>query len=415
MLDKQPDLVKHTATIHIPNSLSLVERKVSNVLLRNAYNSLLTQQVHEISISELSESIGWEEGNADEKIKNALKKLVKLHVSLNVIGKDNRNSWGITTLLAQAVIENGKCSYAYSPLMQKLLYNPNVYARLNLSIQTQFRSKHSIALWEFFVEILCSSKAKEAVSEITLEKFKELLAVTEEYEDFKKLNQKVIKLAVEEINLKSDILAHVTYIKDVRKVRSLLFSVRYKDQTHPFLPLIKNNTDPLSQERDQLERLEREFKVPNRTAKRLIKTYSCEEIESDLLAVMESMKSGNIKNITAFTIKAIEEHYGEKIERKKAEIAEKTKIDRKREDSITHLGWKNVRENLRSTYGDGIFNSWFAPLDFIQISKNEVWLSVATSFMKSWIENNYMNKLIELWQQEDNHIHVVQLKVKMRK
>ena len=117
MLEKQYDLVKHTATIHIPNSLSLVERKVSNVLLRNAYSSLLTKQVHEISISELSESIGWEEGNADEKIKSALKQLVNLHVSLNVIGKDNKNSWGVTTLLAQAVIENGKCSYAYSPLM----------------------------------------------------------------------------------------------------------------------------------------------------------------------------------------------------------------------------------------------------------------------------------------------------------
>lgn len=417
MLEKQYDLVKHTATIHIPNSLSLVERKVSNVLLRNAYSSLLTKQVHEISISELSESIGWEEGNADEKIKSALKQLVNLHVSLNVIGKDNKNSWGVTTLLAQAVIENGKCSYAYSPLMQKLLYNPNIYARLNLSIQTQFKSKHSLALWEFLVEILCSAKVREGVSKVTLEKFKELLAVTEGYEDFKKLNQKVIKPAIEEINLKSDILAEVTHIREGRKVAALLFSVKYKDQAQPFLPLADDIGEPVVQEGDDprkeklQERLKGVFKVPSRTAKRLLDTYSCEEIENDLLAVTESMKDGKIKNIAAFTIKAIEDHYGEKIGLQKTGEAAEVKFDQEREDSITHEGWKRVRAGLRAAYGDGVFNSWFAQLDLIGIDENEVWLSVQTLFKKNWIENNYMNNLQKLWQQEDSTIKRVSLKV----
>lgn len=418
MLEKQYDLVKHTATIHIPNSLSLVERKVSNVLLRNAYSSLLTKQVHEISISELSESIGWEEGNADEKIKSALKQLVNLHVSLNVIGKDNKNSWGVTTLLAQAVIENGKCSYAYSPLMQKLLYNPNIYARLNLSIQTQFKSKHSLALWEFLVEILCSAKVKEGVSKVTLEKFKELLAVTEGYEDFKKLNQKVIKPAIEEINLKSDILAEVTHIREGRKVAALLFSVRYKDQAQPFLPLtddigesvvVQEGDDPRKEKLQ--ERLKGVFKVPSRTVKRLLSSYSCDEIENDLLAVTESMKNGNIKNIAAFTIKAIEDHYGEKIELKKAGEVAEVKFNQEREDSITHEGWKRVREGLRSTYGDGVFNSWFAQLDLIEIDENDVYLSVTNPFMKNWIENNYMKALQKLWHQEDSNITRVSLTI----
>ena len=152
--------------------------------------------------------------------------------------------------------------------------------------------------------------------------------------------------------------------------------------------------------------------MPSRTAKRLLDTYSCEEIENDLLAVTESMKDGKIKNIAAFTIKAIEDHYGEKIGLKKVGEAAEVKFDQEREDSITHEGWKRVREGLRAAYGDGVFNSWFAQLDLIEIDENDVYLSARNPFMKSWIENNYMKALQKLWHQEDSNVRKVSLRVR---
>ena len=42
------NLKKHAAAIHCSGELSLVERKLSNILLLNAYEDLLTMDVHTI-------------------------------------------------------------------------------------------------------------------------------------------------------------------------------------------------------------------------------------------------------------------------------------------------------------------------------------------------------------------------------
>lgn len=46
----QQELKKHVAAVHIRNRLSLLERKVANILLLNAYEDLLTQEVHTIKV-----------------------------------------------------------------------------------------------------------------------------------------------------------------------------------------------------------------------------------------------------------------------------------------------------------------------------------------------------------------------------
>ena len=53
------NLKKHIAAIHISNRLTLTQRKASNVLLYNAYDSLLTARVHSIRVKDLAEAIGF--------------------------------------------------------------------------------------------------------------------------------------------------------------------------------------------------------------------------------------------------------------------------------------------------------------------------------------------------------------------
>lgn len=422
MADEKFDVIKHSAAIHISNTLSLVERKITNALLKNAYNDLRTKPVHQINISKLSSLIGWEQGNADNEIKDALKKLVETKVELNIFGKDKKREWGITTLLSEAKIKEGVCSYAYSSMLQELLYNPNIYARLDLQVQRNFRSKYSLALWEFLVDMLGSAKKQEIESDwIKVKDIRKLLDATEAYYDqFFQFNQKIIKTAINEINRESDLLVSVNYLRESRKVVALSFWIQKKDYYQsPGVPNKESDdkdAPPEGSSKNEaveklLERLKGVFKVPSRTAQRLVDTYSCEEIENDLLAVTESMKNGKIKNIAAFTIKAIEDHYGEKAGFKKAGEAAEVKFDQAREDAITHEGWKRVREGLRAAYGDGVFNSWFAQVDLIQIDEDEVCLSVKTAFMKNWIESNYLSTVHKFWQQEDSSIKRISLKV----
>ena len=57
---KDRNLKKHVAAIHTDGQLSLLQRKLSNVLLVNAYDSLLTQAEHEIDEKTLCVMLGYD-------------------------------------------------------------------------------------------------------------------------------------------------------------------------------------------------------------------------------------------------------------------------------------------------------------------------------------------------------------------
>jgi len=70
-IKKNNTLIKHSGAIHITNKLTLIDRKVINVLLKNAYDDLGKKDYYEISIPELGKAIGWD-GKNYQKIKNCL-------------------------------------------------------------------------------------------------------------------------------------------------------------------------------------------------------------------------------------------------------------------------------------------------------------------------------------------------------
>ncbi len=51
---------KHIATVHVEANLSLLERKMFNVLLLNAYPKLLQQKNHKMRYTALCELIGYD-------------------------------------------------------------------------------------------------------------------------------------------------------------------------------------------------------------------------------------------------------------------------------------------------------------------------------------------------------------------
>ena len=156
-------LIKHSAAIHISNSLTLIQRKLFNVLLQRAYPTLLSEETHALPLAELKAQLGYRSKN-DEPIKEGFRVLNSTQVEWNVLNKDREERWGIGTCLADAEIIGGLCEYSYSPKMRKLLGSPAVYARLNLEVQNTFRSKHALALWEFLEDAL-GARRREAGGE----------------------------------------------------------------------------------------------------------------------------------------------------------------------------------------------------------------------------------------------------------
>src|SRR5476649_876203 len=102
-------LKKHAATIHCSNSLSLLQRKVSNALLYHAYKELMIKEEHEITVKQLCRLIGYN-GNNHSVIKDALKVLISTIIEWNVINDvTGAENWSASSILASVSLEGPLC------------------------------------------------------------------------------------------------------------------------------------------------------------------------------------------------------------------------------------------------------------------------------------------------------------------
>ena len=81
------------------------------------------------------------------------------------------------------------------------------------------------------------------------------------------------------------------------------------------------------------------------------------------------------------------------------------------ENSNTTLAeqWASVRGQLRAEVGDAAFNSWLKPLTLGEILGSRLRITVPTRFMRDWIEQNYGDRLTELWQEENSSVTEVEI------
>jgi plasmid replication initiation protein len=218
------EVVKHSAAIQIRNNIPLLQRRTWNILLHHAYNELETHEKHSINVKELLETLKFPSRN--DYFKESVKALLGCIVEWNVLDKDGIDVWGAAPLLAGVEIKDGICTYAFSPFLREKLYNPRMYARLDLSLQNQFESKHALALWEVCVDYLGSGREYGESPYISIEHFRKLMGIESAYLDMKKLNARVINPTIAEINRVSDLQVTVDYQRKGRKVEALKFKIR---------------------------------------------------------------------------------------------------------------------------------------------------------------------------------------------
>ena len=227
--DTKQEVIKHSAAIQIENHMTLLQRRAWNALLYNAYNELGMKEEHQITLQYLAQLVGYDSHDM-EYLKEASIAMLRCIVQYNVLGKDGSlERWGATALLAQADIQKkkGLFIYAYSPELRRRLHNPEMYARLDLDLQKQFDSKYALALWELCTDYLGSGRECGETPFIPLETFRRLMGITEGmYPVFMRLNEKVIKPAIIEVNRVSDFQVTLDCQRQGRKVTALKFKMR---------------------------------------------------------------------------------------------------------------------------------------------------------------------------------------------
>src|SRR3990167_10718387 len=111
--EKKSELKKHAATIHCSNTLTLLQRKVSNALLYHAYHELMQKEEHEITVKQLCRLIGYQ-GHNHAAIKEALRGLITTIIEWNLISDETgTENWTASSIIASVSLQGPLCYYAY--------------------------------------------------------------------------------------------------------------------------------------------------------------------------------------------------------------------------------------------------------------------------------------------------------------
>jgi hypothetical protein len=327
-MNNKKEVIKASAAVQVQNKMTLLQRRAWNILLAHAYDELPTEEWHHIGVHDLMQVLEFHSKNEDY-LKDALEALVGCKVKWNVLDKDGTAIWGVAALLAEAEIKAGVCTYAYGPKFRSLLYNPKMYARVCLSLQNRFDSKHALALWELCIDYLGAERDYGETPFISLEHFRELMGITEGmYPTFKRLSEKVINPAIAEINRLSDFRVTVEYQRQSRKIVALKFKIRRV----VLLPEPNKGQGRLFPELDDMPVVVRDLQeagisahesweiwqqgfscvhegvrpaVPAEGADRAFEYYIREKIH----LLKRKLASGRVENITGFLLEAIRKNF----------------------------------------------------------------------------------------------------------
>lgn len=344
---------KHVGAIHINGKLTLLQRKIANVLLLNAYEELLVKEKHQIAIKTLAEIIGFD-SNDHQLIKNALETLAKTIIKWNILDKDGVEEWGVSSMLAHAHIKYGICNYSYSIALREKLYNPEIYARINLDIQKRFASGYALTLYEN-----CLRYRNVGITGwITLEMWRELLGIEDgQYSFFKDFNKRVLKPAIQEINETSDIVLSTEYKREKRKVTALKFHIQ--DNPQHCLPLLDPPTLPeqLDSQRmstDVIEQRLLDFGLSLKQARQVAACYDEAYISANLAVVEQVLQHTSIEDPVNYILKALREDFRQLISTESGNA----KKQKARNNSNTRQPQATL-ERLKSEFEHYIFQTIF--------------------------------------------------------
>ncbi|PID44234.1 MAG: replication initiation protein [Proteobacteria bacterium] len=318
-------LKKHVSAIHIGAKLSLLQRKLVNALLYNAYDELLTAREHSISASILCEMIGFDSKNIGY-LKAALKGLMETVIEFDVMEDDGEQSWEAMVLLPYAKIKGGTCTYRYERALAEKLYHPDIYSKINLSVLREMKSTHSLVLYENCHRYLGAGQT--AVWEIDV--FRRLMGVEDKYKEFKFLRRDVINPAMKEVNQVSNINLELVTTRRGRQVAAVQFIVK----PNPQLSLIGMEEEDDITDTATYKALLAEG-IPKTLARAWVIEYDEEYIFDKLDLARSQAASGKIKSSKAGFLKAAveQDYHNEGAAKKKAlEAAQAAKAAREKNE-----------------------------------------------------------------------------------
>lgn len=335
------ELKKHAAIIHCSNPMSLLQRKISNALLYHAYHKLMLEDEHEISIRQLCHLIEYN-GNNHAVIKDALRGLISTVIEWNVVNDTTgTEDWTASSILACVSLRGPTCLYAYSPRMKELLHSPSMFGKINLYVQSRFKSGYGLALYENCIRY----RGLPYTKWFDMETFRKLMGVPlGNYTVFRDFKRRVLDKAIEEVNTYSDLLVDVELARERRQVVKLRFALkeRAKKTRLGTAQEVVDSMLEIKTTDDLRSRLIVQFGLSPKQAEQTVEKYSTDFINEKIAVIEESKnyQQGKVQNLAAYFISSLKHNY------QPARMSKDLNVQKKQEDTRRHM---NLRELKRLT------------------------------------------------------------------
>lgn len=208
----------------ISDGLTLVDKRIYNLLLANAWDNIREPVLHPIRLHELRSS---NQDNA--RPRDSLRRLMKAVIAFDVV-EDGIKREVLTQLLGPCKLDQnpqGLAYYTFPEPIRVALEHSSVFARLRRDLLCQFRSKYALSLYEMVQKrVNLSFKTSD---DFTIEELRQKLGVEKgKYQKLCDLQTRVLKPAVAEVNGLSDVTCSIESILEDRKAVGLRLTWRKK-------------------------------------------------------------------------------------------------------------------------------------------------------------------------------------------
>jgi hypothetical protein len=225
------------AIVPTKERISILARKVYNVMMHFAQEQGADQQYYRVRLRDVVKGIDFNSNNT-EVIKEHLRQMVTTKVEWQSPTKGEGAKWAVSALIAHAelVTENGEVfmEWSYAVNIKQEILDPQRYARISLAFQAEFRSMPGLALYEICSRYVDNPGGVTGRQHWTW--WRPVLTGAPEtqvgiYSEWKYFKRDVLKGAVAEVNQITDLeIEAIEHKVSGRSVGDLQFKVRRKEQ-----------------------------------------------------------------------------------------------------------------------------------------------------------------------------------------
>ena len=201
--------------------LTLHDRRIYNLLVGKAWNSLFSRDTHTISYRELTQHVNSHNQDIATSLRRLMGAIVQIKIRHNRHGRPSLRQ--IALLGSNEVEMKGVITYRFPPELIRIIKNTQVFARLHTKVMFALTSKYSLSLYEFLQR---RRNLKHIHSEVlTVSEVRGLLGIApNKLKTFGHLNKYALQVATKEVSFLTDFEITANPIRTGRVVTHIQFS-----------------------------------------------------------------------------------------------------------------------------------------------------------------------------------------------